>query len=125
MIEPTRQKLRARDLKPSQRKALFRLVAFYRDRDRVGVESVRFRLHQGDGTYPMFDLWTRRSDCTRYSPRAFHCEAVCLGHFGPRGRIWIHIARIGLYHEEQHVYRMTSRRMARFLRPRLALESKS
>lgn len=95
--------MKARDLNPSQRRALRRIVDFYRERNSYsGCTSVRFAL-DACGRSVSVIVKTRRSDCDRYSPRAVICEERAHFFIGQRGGIRIASADSGLRDESKHV----------------------
>lgn len=93
-------KISVRDLKPSQKNAVRRIVKFYKDRnDYNSVTSVRYDLvkcSSGDYNSIWLTVNTRRSDCEKYSPRAVICNQYGNFNIGKRGGIKVSIASNGI-----------------------------
>ena len=100
-------RVNSRTLTPGQRRALSRIVRYYRDwNDHNGVTSVRFTLTRPFGTFPSFVITTRRSDCGEFSPRAVYTKMDASGSIGPRGGITLYRASNGLNDETKYVAKM-------------------
>lgn len=98
----------SRQLTKGQRRALKRILFFYRDRHNSSkVTSIRFKLNVTDYGAVWVTLETRRSDCSRNSPRAVICKNYLHACLGPRGRITVATADNGIGCEEKsHVAKM-------------------
>lgn len=85
-------RISSRDLHPSQRDALRRLVRFFQERNRDGVTSVRFDLGRWSNGDPRVEITTRRSDCGPSSLRAILSRELAIASIGKRGRVRVYVA---------------------------------
>lgn len=98
------ERVSSRTLKPSQRKALERIVRFYKRRnDYNEVTSVRFKLTNPYLSVISVQVCTFRSDCGRNSPRAVFTEQSAHFFLGPRGKIKVANAKYALKDETKWV----------------------
>lgn len=104
--------MRYRDLKPSQRRALRRIIRFYID-NTDHVTSVRFKLKGTDYGPVWVSVKTRRSDCHPSSPRAIVLEQYAHIYIGPKGKVEVFWSQIGLTHNERFVARMLGGQVGR------------
>ena len=97
----------SRTLSPAVRRALLRIVRYYRDRNNYsGCTSVRIEITKPFNTFVSFSVNTFRSDCGRNSPRGIMTEQYASGSIGPRGGITLYQARNGLSNDTKHVANM-------------------
>jgi len=93
-------------LTPPQRRAVKRIVRFYKDRNQyTGCTSIRIELDDHQYFATLY-IKTHRSDCGRYSPRALMCDQYAGFHIGPRGGLKVTTAQSGLNDEIKHVCKM-------------------
>lgn len=96
----------SRTLNKSQRRALRRILRFYRDRNSyTGCTSVRFKITRPYSA-PSIVITTRRSDCSKYSPRAVVSDERAHFMLGPRGGIKLYSSNSGLRTDTTHVRKM-------------------
>ena len=88
----------------SQRKAINRIIRFYRERVAyTGCTSVRLKIIETDYGHIWVYIKTRRSDCHRNSPRAILSEETASFCLGKRGAITVWNAEDGLQNVAKHV----------------------
>jgi hypothetical protein len=98
-----------------QRRALNRIIRFYRDRNSYdGVTSVRCTFNNEYESFVSVTVETRRSDCDKYSPRAVICAQRAHIMVTRRGKITVHSADSGLTDERKHVARMINGHVGRY-----------
>jgi len=101
--------VRARDLRPSQKARVVRVVRYFKRTEGYnGVTSVRYTLTRCDWGGLYLTVNTRRSDCGRYSQRAICCAVDAHFSIGQRGGLTMLSYRSGLsgrkHNSEMAVY---------------------
>ena len=117
-MNTTHEPISAKALTPSQRRAVGRILAHYRESTAYsGCTSVRYKLRRIARRVVSVEFTTRRSDCDPYSPRAIVCEESGQFFIGPRGAIEVASASVGIHDREfqaehrRHVARMVRGRV--------------
>ena len=95
----------------SQRRALNRIIRFYRRENNDGVTSVRISFPDANEDIAKYGFFfvcvkTRRSDCDKYSPRAILCEQSAMFKVGKRGGLKVMTAYDGLRETKDFVRSM-------------------
>lgn len=103
--------IKARDLHPSQRKALMRVIWFIRNHERDDVTSIRYAIRPLHKDSVSVTLMTRRSDCDRYSPRQVVCRIDMHVFIGKRGGITVADARTMSHNFTKHAAYMLHARV--------------
>jgi len=99
-------KVSSRQLNRSQRNRLASIVRWYRAYNAYsGVTSIRFKLHDCKA-FISLTLTTRRSDCSKFSPRQIITQQRVHAFIGPRGGCKVMDATSGLTSEKAFIQRM-------------------
>lgn len=94
------QKMKNQAIKPSQRKAINKIIRFVRSNDSIArITSLRIGINRG---FISLAIETDRTDCDKYSLRNVLSRIYFSAHIGAKGAIQINHYSVGTYRAAKH-----------------------
>lgn len=99
-------------IKPSQRKALNKIIRFVRSNDSLArITSLKINVFSG---FLSVAIETDRTDCDKYSPRNVLSRVYFSAHIGAKGAIEVNHYSVGTYHAAKHAAYMLKGKVSEY-----------